>query len=284
MGSQTRTVQSLVSCVSRIRSGDCLMSSSPRRFSGALVGVLVGGAFGYVLFSYRMRLWLRGGELASESDAMATLAGAAIGLLIGALLAPVSRQQTEQRWVTPYGTVMSILIFLVWMIPMALTGTLNTSLLDIPAGIRNQYRISCLFTHSSKTWQTVHYEVRLEGQMNWAEGPLEGFFDIDLFGHRTRFNRIMLASKGKDRKSRLRRKEVASYIVNRWPKVFPDSASIKEIRITQVSNPVGGEHCMARESWSRPILEKVPRKQKRQLAEFIVNDNNELQEVPRGKK
>ena len=260
------------------------MSSSPRRFSGALVGVLVGGAFGYVLFSYRMRLWLRGGELFSQSDALATLLGAFIGLIIGALLAPHVRHQSEERWVTPYGTVMSILIFLVWMIPMALTGMMNTSLLDIPAGIRNQYRISCLFTHSSKTWQTVHYEVRQEGQVNWIEGPLEGFFDIDIFGHRTRFNRIMLASKGNDRKSRLRRKEVASYIVGQWPEVFPDSPPIKEIRITQVSNPVGEEHCMARESWSRPELEKVPLKQKRKLAEFVVNEDNDLREVPRGKK
>ena len=145
-------------------------------------------------------------RLFSQSDALATLLGAFIGLIIGALLAPHVRHQSEQRWVTPYGTVMSILIFLVWMIPMALTGMMNTSLLDIPAGIRNQYRISCLFTHSSKTWQTVHYEVRQEGQVNWIEGPLEGFFDIDIFGHRTRFNPDMLASKGNDRKSRLRRK------------------------------------------------------------------------------
>ena len=258
------------------------MSSSPRRFSGAAVGVLVGGAFGYVFFSYRMRLWLRGGEFALEFEAMATLLGAFIGLLLGFWLAPFSRQQNEKRWVTPYGVVMSILIFLVWMIPMALTGTLNTSLLDIPAGIRNQYRISCLFTHSSKTWQTVHYEVRLEGQLSWTEGPLEGFFDIDIFGHRTRFNRIMLASKNNDPKSRLRRKEVAAYIVKTWPTVFPDSPPIKELRMTQVSNPVGGKHCMARESWSRPKLDDVPRKHKRSLAEFIVDENNELQESSRG--
>ena len=260
------------------------MSSSPRRFSGALVGVLVGGAFGYVLFSYRMRLWLRGEPLATQSDALATLLGAFLGLMIGAWLAPYVRHQSDRRWVTPYGTVMSILIFLVWMIPMALTGMLNTSLLDIPAGIRNQYRISCLFTHSSKTWQTVHYEVRKEGQINWVEGPLEGFFNIDIFGHRTRFNRIMLASKGKDRRSRLRRKEVATYIVGLWPKVFPESPPVKEIRITQVSNPVGGEHCMARESWSRPTLSDVPKNQKRIIAEFFVNDNDELRETPRGKK
>ena len=60
------------------------MSSSPRRFSGALVGVLVGGAFGYVLFSYRMRLGLEV-EAFKQSDALATLLGL-IGLIIGALL------------------------------------------------------------------------------------------------------------------------------------------------------------------------------------------------------
>ena len=41
---------------------------------------------------------------------------------------------------------------------------------------------------------------------------------------------------------------------------------------------------MARESWSRPELEKVPLKQKRKLAEFVVTDDNELREVPRGKR
>jgi hypothetical protein len=165
---------------------------------------------------------------------------------------------------------MTILIVFIWLVPMALTGILNTSLLDVPAAIRNQYRISCLFTHSSKTWQTVHYEVRLEGQLSWKEGPLEGFFDVDIFGHRTRFNRIMLASKNNDPKSRLRRKEVAQYIVNRWPVVFPDTPTVKEIRITQVSNPVGGKHCMAREPWSRPVLANVPKRQKRVIADFSM--------------
>ena len=261
-----------------------MSNSTPSRFNGGLIGALVGMFFGYILFSYRARIWLRGTEYASDYESVATLVGAGIGLALGAVLAPWAREITKKRFVTPYGVVMSILIFLVWLIPMALTGTINTSFLDIPAAIRNQYRISCLFTHSSKTWQTAHYEVRVEGQLNWQEGPLEGFFDVDIFGHRTRFNRILLASKNSDPKSRLRRKEMASYIVGRWATAFPDSAPIKEIRLTQVSNPVGGEHCMAREPWSRPILKDVPRKQKRLLADFWVDENGMLQEAKREKK
>ena len=203
-------------------------------------------------------------------ESLSALAGAFVGMFLGFVLAPFARQFTQSRLVTPYGVVMTILIVFIWLVPMALTGILNTSLLDVPAAIRNQYRISCLFTHSSKSWQTVHYEVRLEGQLSWKEGPLEGFFDVDIFGHRTRFNRIMLASKNNDPKSRLRRKEVAQYIVNRWPIVFPDTPTVKEIRITQVSNPVGGKHCMARESWSRPVLANVPKRQKRVIADFSL--------------
>lgn len=249
-----------------------MSDTNPRRFSGAILGAFVGAIFGYVLLSYRMRLWLRGTEHADDFESLAALSGAFVGLFLGGLLAPISRQWSKDRLVTPYGVVMTILIVVVWLVPMALTGILNTSLLDVPAAIRNQYRISCLFTHSSKTWQTVHYEVRLEGQLSWREGPLEGFFDIDIFGHRTRFNRIMLASKNNDPKSRLRRKEVAQFIVNRWPTVFPDTTSIKEIRITQVSNPVGGKHCMAREAWSRPLLANVPKRQKKVVAEYKAEE------------
>jgi hypothetical protein len=255
------------------------LSTNPRRSSGAFIGTVLGGALGYFLLSYRMRLWLRGTEYASESLSMAVLAGAFIGLTIGALLAPYSLQKTSSRSVTPYGVVMSLLVVFVWLIPMSLTGILNTSLLDVPAALRNQYRISCLFTHSSKTWQTIHYEVRVNGQLSWKEGPLEGFFDIDIFGHRTRFNRIMLASKNKDRKSRLRRKEVASYIVKRWGTVFPLSEPVKEIRIVQVSNPVGGEHCMARGPWTRPNLSEIPKKQRRQLVAFKVTGEQDIQLV-----
>ena len=98
-----------------------------------------------MLFSYRMRLWLRGGELFSQSDALATLLGAFIGLIIGALsvlMCVISLSNAA----TPHGTVMSILIFL-WMILMALTGMMNTSLLDIllESEINTAFRV-CLPT------------------------------------------------------------------------------------------------------------------------------------------
>ena len=145
---------------------------------------------------------------------------------------------------------------------------------QFPAAVRNQYRISCLFTHSSKLAH-VHYQVRLKEEMAWQEGPLDGFFDLDIFGYRSKLNRIVLASRAKNKsgklysKNRKRLEELSVFIGERWGMLYPEDPPVMEVRFFRVGHKVGEAHCMSREPWSRPPLESIP-EVKRELIHRVV--------------
>lgn len=191
-----------------------------------------------------------------------------IGGLLGYWLSPYITEIVPQRILTIKEFLKFSMFFLLWLVPMVLTGGVSykpvqQALNNIPVPIRNQYRISCLFTHPSRTWDTVHYQVRLAGQLRWQEGPLEQFFDLDIFGYRSKLNRIVLASRYKDKQgkvygqNKIRLEEMAQYIGTRWEELHPED-NVQEIRFIKLAHKVGGTHCMAREAWSRPPLTSVP--------------------------
>ena len=188
-----------------------------------------------------------------------------------------------------YGVAMTMVGIGYWYLPMGMTGVVNQSFLSYPPVLRNQFRIACLFTHQSSSWPTAHYEVLFEEEGEWREGPLEPFFPVDIFGHRTRFNRIVLASKRKNKKTKrivgknaIRLKEMGFYIQERWPEAFPGEPKPIKIRYTIANHPVEKKffvnekarenakkgHCLALEEWSRPALKDIPKKHKRFLGTF----------------
>ena len=182
--------------------------------------------------------------------------------------------------VSYYGLSLTVFFILAWLIPMSLTGAAQANLYHIPAPIRNQYRISCLFTHASTAWDTAHFEVRLVGQLRWQEGPLEGYFDLDIFGYRSRFNRILLASKAKNKagqvygQNKIRLEEMATFIAHRWAELNPEDAPVQEVRFKRVRHKTGEEHCMKREAWSRPPLSSIPLAKQELIHTVRIEDAN----------
>jgi len=224
-----------------------------------VLGVILGAFMGWLL--------QQGSTKMDQSVLMQWMIG--LGVLIGGvfyLVSPHIRQATKERELSLYGLVMSVCFLVLFIVPMSLTGAVQAKMYHIPAPLRNQYRISCLFTHASRTWDTAHYEVRLAGQLRWQEGPLEGFFDLDIFGYRTRFNRIVGASRYKNSrgqvygKNKLRLEEMAHFIADRWSTLNPEDPLVQEVRFKRVRHKTGEEHCMKRERWSRPPLSEIPEK------------------------
>lgn len=218
--------------------------------------------------------WLMNqGRASSWNDQTALMWGAIVAVLVGGFgywMTPYLQSSTT-RQVSLQSALMSVFFIIVWIIPMTITGavqvdSVQAELQRVPVAIRNQYRISCLFTHASRSWPTIHYEVRFFGQMAWQEGPLEGYFDLDIFGYRSRFNRIVSASRHKNDagevvgKNRIRLEEIGVFIADRWAELNPEDPPVQEVRLTEIRHKVGGEHCMAREAWSRPPLSSIPEK------------------------
>ena len=241
-----------------------------RVIDGVIGGFLLGG-FGWLFFTKQVSKW----GYPDTADVISFFVGFFLGVLLGVGLSSWMRSKSERRLVSPYGMTMSVLAVLFWLIPMGMTGAMKAKLHSIPAAVRNQYRISCLFTHSSKYWHTVHYQVLLKDEMVWQEGPLEGFFDLDIFGHRSKLNRIVLASRTKNKsgklysKNRKRLEELGRFIGDRWSLLNPTDPPVMEVRFFRVGHKVGEAHCMSREAWSRPPLESIP-EVKRELIHRVV--------------
>jgi hypothetical protein len=243
---------------------------------GLCSSLFIGSLISWLIFRKQLQMWS-----VQYPDVTSVLIGALVGCILGMLLINSTRtKKSLQRWITPYGMIITVVSMFLWFIPMSATGMVSAKLYTYPVIIRNQFRISCLFTYVSKSWPTAHYEILFEDQNEWKEGPLEGFFDIDLFGNRTRFNRILGASKGKYKsgknkgklypQNKTRLQEMANYIAHQWYKQNPNStdAQISKIRFTLANHPVGKKQCMTNEPWSRPKLLEVPKKYKRIVGTF----------------
>ncbi len=243
------------------------------RLRDTIVGGLLGAGLSWLLLSKQFGTW---GYQPKEYYALAF--GAVLFIPFSWWFSPYIQTRSKDRLISSYGAVMSIFFVCIWLIPINCTGNIKANLYTIPAPIRNQYRISCLFTYASRSWATVHYEVRKNGQLDWEEGPLEGFFDLDIFGYRTKLNRIVLASRYKDKngkvygKNKLRLQEMGHFIAKRWGENFPEDPVIKEVRFFRVSHKVGGEHCMKKEVWSRPPLSSIPEKQRELLLSVEIGE------------
>ena len=233
--------------------------TSKQRLKDVVIGMLLGAAMGWLL--------QQGSHKIEPKDLLISMTG--LSVLVGGVFHVVSphlRKATAERHISLYGLVMTVSFLVLFIVPMSLTGAVQAKMYHIPAPLRNQYRISCLFTHASRTWDTAHYEVRLAGQLRWKEGPLEGFFDLDIFGYRTRFNRIVGASRYKNSrgevygKNKLRLQEMAHFIADRWETLNPEDPIVQEVRFKRVRHKTGKEHCMKRERWSRPPLSEIPQK------------------------
>ena len=148
------------------------MHSDPKtRLKDVAIGVLLGAAMGWLL--------QQGSTKIEVNVLLKWMVG--VAMLVGSifyLVSPHLRQPSEHRHISLYGVVMTVFFLVVFIVPMSLTGAIQAKLYHIPVLLRNQYRISCLITHASRTWDTAHYEVRLTDQLRWKEGPLEGFFDL----------------------------------------------------------------------------------------------------------
>ena len=230
-----------------------------------------------------IQLWKLGIN-ADEIQILSFVIGVVICSITGLVIWYFIKEKSSDRIATPFGMIMSVFLTIYWFIPMSATGAMNANWYNIPVAVRNQYRIACLFTHSSRSWPTAHFEVLQEGETEWKEGPLEGFFDLDIFGYRSRFNRILSASKGaySEGKSkgklypanRRRLQEMSDYIAGRWAINYPEDPPVQKVRLSLANHPVGKEHCMAREPWSRPPLTEIPSKYVREVGTFIIDSKN----------
>ena len=83
---------------------------------------------------------------------------------------------------------------------------------------------------------------------------------------------------------------MSEYIAKMWAKNNPTDPPVTQVRLSLANHPTGKKHCMAREKWSRPPIEEIPKKYLREVGVFPISSDtkkttpskksNALQKVP----
>lgn len=142
-----------------------------------------------------------------------------------------------RRLMTPYGVVMTLVFAALWIGPICWVGATSTDVRFMPRVLKQQHRIACLFPNAVQGWKTYHIEVQTGGQRRWAELPLTGYFDMGIFGHRTRLHRLM--SKAYRRPGGVQRtRAIADFVRARYGERHPAGPALDAVRFVRVYHPV----------------------------------------------
>lgn len=158
------------------------------------------------------------------------------------------------------GIVASLFFLVVWLGPITYVGSAGRDLykvgdIDVHRDLRHMHRVACLFTREVGAWGTYHIEVRPDRGAEWVELPLDGYFDMSIFGYRTRFHRL-LGKSYRRRGGRNRARYMARWIADRYAALNPDAPPLYGVRFVSASRTV------------EELLKEEGRFHKRPLAEM----------------
>lgn len=148
---------------------------------------------------------------------------------------------------------------LVWLGPITWVGSLKRDVYSLPAWVRHQQRIACLFTGSVSTWKTYHVEVRFGDDPAWVEYEPEEF-EMEVFGYRSRLHRLLGHSYRKT-KGDQRIRDVSYYIKANYDKAHPLGPPMTGLRFVSVSHGVellAGQDC----KFKKPRLDELDKSQR----------------------
>jgi hypothetical protein len=146
---------------------------------------------------------------------------------------PEKPSERPKRLLTPYDAVLALLLLVFWLLPVSWVGATKQEAPLLPAWLRHQHRISCLFTNEVKGWQSYGLEVQRGGSGRWEELSEEGYFELPVFGYRSRLHRT-LGHSYKRGKGALRLKEMGHYVKRRYDELNPNGPSLDALRYVRV--------------------------------------------------
>ena len=150
---------------------------------------------------------------------------------------PPDRTQVK-RMMTPYGALISVLFVIFWLIPIAWVGSMYKDVRFLPIHIKQQQRIACLFTQEARSWKSYHIQIQTEDNPNeWVEMSEKGYFDMQIFGYRSRMHR-MLGSAWRKHRGIERTRLIATYITDKYKLKNPDGPKILGIRFIRAQHSV----------------------------------------------
>lgn len=165
--------------------------------------------------------------------------------------------QPPKRRMSPYDALLFCAFAILWIIPITYVGSAGTDIPDLPRIMKHQYRVACLFTKHVRSWSTYHVEIQTGGSDEWVEMPIDGIFDMPVFGYRTKLHRLC-GKSFRGAMARPRMKEITNYIKKRRREVRPDAPPLDAVRVSRVSHPI------------KILAQEVGRFTRRPLKEYLA--------------
>jgi hypothetical protein len=178
-----------------------------------------------------------------------------------------------------------VLLVLLWLLPMLYVGGFDDEVRAAPVFLRHQYRAAALFSDSVRSWSNYHMVVSRKGERVLEELPEDGYFDMGVFGYRTRLHRILGASSrsSRSRSARRQMKELAEFIYRRDRVLAPHEPPLSQIRFVRSWLTV---EALARQEghYVKPRLADVPPGSRRELARLRFDDQGQASHMDRTRR
>ncbi len=133
----------------------------------------------------------------------------------------------------------AVLVLTVWLIPVAYGGVTNLVAPGFPPYFQKLQWIARLFPYEVRAWASFHIEVQREGSRSWKELRGRGYFDMSIFGYRTRLNRLLEeAVFHGDPWKRQITWEIANFVHRRHAELHPEGPPLVGVRFVQVAHSI----------------------------------------------
>jgi hypothetical protein len=138
-----------------------------------------------------------------------------------------------RRLLGPYDALLSVLLIALWLLPITYVGATKRDVAVLPDWLSHQHRVSCLFINKVKGWQSYQLEVQRGGSGRWEQMSEENYFELPVFGYRSRLHRV-LGHSYKRGKGAQRMREMGLYIKERYDQLNPDGPSLDALRYVRI--------------------------------------------------
>lgn len=144
-----------------------------------------------------------------------------------------------------------------WLLPIPWVGLAREQVPLVGRWLNHNYRTACLFPRAVTGWPSFYVLARLEGTTGWTELRDTDYSRMELFGHRTRLER-MLGRSVLERHAMLQRQRIAEFVRTRYGRLYPDRPPLEAVQFVYVRLLVGDSLLVAPGPWRKPSLEAIP--------------------------
>lgn len=118
---------------------------------------------------------------------------------------------------------------LLWLVPMAYVGFRGGPPAAWPTTLRDLYAVSCLFGRGSERVSVFYVQVRYADRPGWYDLDEREHFELEPFGHRTRFDRFMQRFGYQD-DAELARHELGAWLAAAHATRHPERGEVVALR------------------------------------------------------